>query len=261
MNAVLAQSRKFAQPMLVHLNHPNFHYAVQAEDFFYLDHKPGEGFFEIYNGHPGVANHGDHLHSSTERMWDIVLSKRLGELNRSIVYGMAVDDAHEYTAWGVGETNPGRGWIMVRAKNLTPNSIVEAMKQGDFYNSTGVTLKALNVGPGALSITVDEEPGVQYTIQFVGTRKSADLMGRRKHVPHTHEGNREHFHQEVYSYSADVGTVLKSVKGPSATYRLTGDEIYVRARVISTAPHPNPFAKGEVKMAWTQPLLPAKAGQ
>lgn len=261
MNAVLAQSDRTGQPMVVHLNHPNFHYAVQAEDFFYLDHKPGEGFFEMYNGHPGVANHGDALHPSTERMWDIVLSKRLGELNRSIVYGMAVDDAHEYTAWGVGETNPGRGWVMVRAKQLTPNSIVAAMKRGEFYNSTGVTLKALSATEKTLSLTVDQEKGVEYTIEFVGTRKSANLTGKRQQVPHDHRGNNEHFHRDVYVYNNDIGTVLKTVKGPQATYQLTGDEIYVRARVISTALHPNPFAAGEVKMAWTQPLVAARRGQ
>lgn len=261
VNAVVAQGAKFGQPMLIHLNHPNFHYAVQAEDFFYLDHKPGEGFFEIYNGHPGVANAGDALHPSTERMWDIVLSKRLGELNRSIVYGMAVDDAHEYTAWGVGETNPGRGWIMVRAENLSPNSIVAAMKRGDFYNSTGVTLKALNITEKSLSLTVDRERGVEYTIEFVGTRKGADLTAKRQKAAHDHQGNKEHFHQDVSAYSDDVGTVLKSVKGSQGTYELTGDEIYVRARIISTARHPNPFAAGDVKMAWTQPLVPAKTAQ
>jgi hypothetical protein len=258
VNAVVAQGAKFGQPMLIHLNHPNFHYAVQAEDFFYLDHKPGEGFFEIYNGHPGVANDGDALHVSTERMWDIVLSKRLGELNRSVVYGMAVDDAHEYTAWGVGETNPGRGWIMVRAKNLSPNSIVAAMKRGDFYNSTGVTLKGLSFTDNSLSVTVDPRKNVQYTIEFVGTRKGADLSAKRQKVAHEHQGNKDHFHQEVSTYGEDIGTVLKTVQGPQATYRLTGDEIYVRARIISTAVHPNPFASGEVEKAWTQPLIAAK---
>lgn len=255
MDAVAAQSAEFGQPMLIHLNHPNFHYAVQPEDFFYLNHKPGDGFFEIYNGHPGVANQGDALHPSTERMWDIVLSKRLGELNRSIVYGMAVDDAHEYTAWGVGETNPGRGWIMVRSRRLTPNSIVRAMKRGDFYNSTGVALKSLSLTKEGLSLEVDEKKGVEYVIEFVGTMKSADLTAKRREVPHEHRGNKEHFHRDVSVYSGDIGKVLKTVRGTKAAYRLTGDEIYVRARVISNAPHQNPFAAGDVQMAWTQPLV------
>lgn len=256
LNAVAAQSQAHGQPMVMHLNHPNFHYAVQAEDLFHLDHKAGEGFFEIYNGHPGVDNYGDPLHQSTERMWDVVLAKRLGELGRSVVYGLAVDDAHEYTAWGLGETNPGRGWIMVRSRWLTPNSIVSAMKSGDFYNSTGVTLRTLAVGKDELSLEVEAVPGVQYVIEFLGTRKGADLTSRRREVPHAHRGNREHHHQYVHEYSADIGAVLKTVRGTRASYRLTGDEIYVRARVTSTAPHPNGFAAGDVQMAWTQPLVP-----
>jgi hypothetical protein len=257
IDAVQAQSRHYAQPMLVHLNHPNFHYAVQPEDFFHLQHEPGEGFFEIYNGHPGVENYGDELHHGTERMWDIVLSKRLGELKRSVVYGMAVDDAHEYTAWGVGETNPGRGWVMVRSKWLTPNEIAAAMKRGDFYNSSGVELESLDMSERELRIKVAPKPGVKYRIEFIGTRRGADLNGKPRELPHQHRGSADHDHRIVYEYSKEVGAVLASVEGGSATYTLRGDEIYVRARVTSTRLHPNPFAPGDVEMAWTQPLIPS----
>jgi hypothetical protein len=255
MNAVAEQSRRRKQPMLIHLNHPNFHYAVQPEDLFHLDHGPGDGFFEIYNGHPRVENRGDHLHPSTERMWDIVLAKRLGEFNRSVVYGMAVDDAHEYTAWGLGETNPGRGWIMVRAERLTPNTIAASMKKGDFYSSSGVTLKALTIAEGELSLEVEAQPGVDYVIEFVGTRRNADLRPRTRTVPHLHEGKGEHLHREITTYSDEIGEVLSRVKGGKATYKAAGDEIYVRARVIASAPHPNPSQAGEPQMAWTQPLV------
>jgi hypothetical protein len=61
------------------------------------------------------------------------------------MFGIATDDAHEYTSWGVREVNPGRGWVMVRSARLTPDSISRAMKQGEFYNSTGVTLKELTM--------------------------------------------------------------------------------------------------------------------
>jgi len=256
MDAVFEQSRRYGQPMVVHLNHPNFHYAVQPEDFFHLKHAPGEGFFEMHNGHPGVDNYGDKLHHSAERMWDIVLSKRLGEFKTSVLYGMAVDDAHEYTAWGVGETNPGRAWVMVKADRLTPDSLIAAMKRGDFYNSTGVILKTLSTKDRVLALEVDAKPGVAYRIEFIGTRKGADLVGKRQEVAHDHRGNREHFHKHVHTYSDDIGAVLKTVQAPRASYRLTGEEVYVRARVTSTAPHPNPYAAGDVEMAWTQPLVP-----
>ena len=55
-------------------------------------------------------------------------------------------------------------------------------------------------------------------------------------------------------YSADVGAVLATVKGPKAEYVLKGDELYVRARVTSTKPMRSSPIGGEVEMAWTQPL-------
>jgi len=258
VNAVNAYGESAGRPVFAHLNHPNFHYAVQPEDFFNIDAAPGEGFFEIYNGHPRVHNAGDALHHPTERMWDIVLAKRLGEFNKSVVYGMATDDAHEYTAWGEGKTNPGRGWVMVRAKRLTPNTITTAMKQGDFYSSSGVELEALTANPSGLSLKVRPKDGVKYRIEFVGTLKTANLKGTPKAVPHEHEGNADHVHKLTYTYSKDVGRVLKSVEGTEAHYTLTGKELYVRARVVSDRPHPNAAEPGDVEMAWTQPVVPAK---
>ena len=54
--------------------------------------------------------------------------------------------------------------------------------------------------------------------------------------------------------SDEVGEILKTVNGTSAEYVATGDEIYVRARIISSRIQNNPFAEGDVEMAWTQPL-------
>lgn len=256
IDAVVRQSEEYRQPMLIHLNHPNFHYAQTAEDFFDLEHEPGDGFFEMYNGHSGVNNYGDALHESTERMWDIVLSKRLGEFNRGVIYGVAVDDAHVYTRWGVGQVNPGRGWIMVKSKWLTPNQITAAVKRGDFYNSTGVTLSRLDISDQGIDLAVEAEPGISYRIEFVGTLRNADLSGKTEPAPqHAHEGNLDHLHQTITRYSSGIGKVLKYVDGTSASYSVTGDELYVRARVISTEKHPNPFAADDVEMAWTQPLV------
>ena len=256
IDAVKAQSELYGQPMLMHLNHPNFHFAQTPEDFFYLDYEAGDGFFEMWNGHSGVRNYGDALHVSAERLWDIVLSKRLGGLNRSVIYGVAVDDAHEYAVWGLGETNPGRGWIMVKSKWLTANKITEAIKRGDFYNSTGVSFSRLELDEYGIDLAIEATPGVEYTIEFIGTRKSADLQGHeRPYVDHDHEGNNEHMHRQLISYSNEIGEVLKTVQGTAARYNVSGDEVYVRARVTSTQLHGNPFAEGDVEMAWTQPLV------
>lgn len=259
LDLVVAQSEKYGQPMLTHLNHPNFHFAQTADDLFALDHRPGDGFFEMYNGHSGVHNYGDEHHESTERLWDIVLAKRLGEFGRSVIYGVASDDAHVYQVWGVGNVNPGRGWMMVRSNWLTPNKITEAVKRGDFYNSTGVTLKSLDMTDGRIDLVIDAQPGVSYRVEFVGTLQGADLDGRAvTDEPHEHEDSLDHLHQTIYRYSDDIGKVLKTVEGTTASYEVLGSEIYVRARITSNRLHPNPFAEGDVEMAWTQPLVVMK---
>jgi len=255
IDAVLEQSKQFAQPMVVHVNHPNFHYAQTAEDFFYLNFDKGEGFFEMYNGHSGVDNYGDEYHQSTERMWDIILSKRLGELRKSLIYGVATDDAHEYTQWGVGVTNPGRGWIMVKSDFLTPNKITEAIKRGDFYNSTGVELSRIEQIKDKINIQVVAERGVDYTIEFIGTEAGADLRGELKTIPLEQQTLTDQNREKVYTYSEEIGKVLKAVDGTEASYKFDGDEMYVRVRVTSSKQHPNPFAEGDVEMAWSQPFV------
>jgi len=256
LNAVVAQQEKYQQPMVAHLNHPNFHYAQTAEDFFQIDHKPGDGFFEMYNGHSGVDNHGDELHISTERMWDIVLSKRLGEYDRSVIYGVATDDAHDHMAWGEGMTNPGRGWMMVRSTHLTPNAITAAVKQGEFYNSTGVTLRSLTITDDRIELEIEPQDNAEYRIEFIGTRQEAELDPIEEFSEaHEHRGNLDHNHQTIHRYSDEIGEILESVEGTRATYQVRGDELYVRARITSTRRHVNPFAVGDLEMAWTQPLV------
>jgi histidinol phosphatase-like PHP family hydrolase len=255
LDLVKAQELAYQQPMFTHVNHPNFHYAIPPEAFFDLDHEPGDGFFEMYNGHSGVDNYGDDLHPSMERLWDIVLSKRLGERGRGPIYGVATDDSHEYSEWGLGHTNPGRGWIMVRSEYLSPNMITSAIKRGDFYNSTGVTLTELSMDEKGLRLSIEPKPDTEYVIEFVGTLANADLQGVGERIEHPHRDNTEHNHKVVYRYSDDIGKVLKRVKGTSAQYKPTGKELYVRARVISTKDQPNPYATGDKEMAWTQPLV------
>ena len=116
IRAVLDQREKTGEPMVVHLNHPNFGYAVTAEDMMLVR---GERFFEVYNGHPHVNNQGDTLHASTERIWDILLTGRLGEYHLPVLYGLATDDSHYHHETSPQESNPGRGWVMVLTKELS----------------------------------------------------------------------------------------------------------------------------------------------
>jgi hypothetical protein len=245
VNAVIAQRERTKQPMFIHLNHPNFGYGVTAEDLMRVR---GENFFEVYNGHPGVRNSGDGNHASTERIWDIILTQRLAKLGLPIMYGLGTDDGHNYHNIPSRGSEPGRGWVTVLSKKLTPAAIVNAMEAGRFYSSSGVEMKSVTSSDEGLDVTVAGEKGVTYTIEFIGTKKDFDP----KSEPVTTKDGKEL--NATRKYSKDIGRVLKTVKGTTAKYEFKGDELYVRARVVSSKKHPNPSEVGEAERAWVQPV-------
>ncbi len=246
VNAVIAQRERTGVPILVHVNHPNFGYAITAEELMRIN---GERFFEVYNGHPGVHNSGDEHHASTERIWDIVLTWRLAELGLPIMYGLSVDDGHEYHDIPSRNSEPGRGWVMVLARELTAESLIAALEDGQFYATSGVRMKQTVSSERGLSVEVDAEPGVEYAIEFVGTRAGYDAH----HEPVTDkDGN---VVRTTHRYSDDVGETFLRISGTEGRYQFSGDEYYVRARVTSNKRHPNPSEPGEFERAWCQPVL------
>ena len=246
INAVLEQEKRTGQQMLPHVNHPNWRWDFDPEDLVPL---VGEQFFELYNGGGTSCNNiGDENHVSTERMWDIILAMRLGVLNLPVMYGVATDDSHNYHRTAPELAPPGRGWVMVRSTHLTPEYIIDAMEAGDFYASNGLTLKDIQFDGKTLSVKIDKELGVSYTTRFVGTKKGFDP----KTTEQTHQdGDNDH---TAKIYSDEIGVVLKEVKGTTASYTLTGDELYVRATVISSKLKEDPHVIGELETAWIQPV-------
>ena len=250
VDAILEVRERTGMAILPHINHPNYQWAITAEDLMQVRGAP---FFEIYNGHSRVNNAGDASHLGLDAMWDVVLTRRLAELGLGVMFAVAADDAHNYQQIGPGFHNTGRGWVVVRARHLTPESLIRAMESGDFYASTGVTLRDVRSGEDFISVEIESEPGLTYTIQFIGTRLGYDPSSEeiprdagRSNVPNTLPHRR---------YSRDVGAVLAEVSGTSASYTLNGDEIYVRAKIVSSKQKGNGSVQGEFEMAWTQPLV------
>jgi len=241
---VLEQRRATGKRMFPHVNHPNFGWAITAEDLMQVR---GDRFFEIYNGHPAVRNEGDADHVSTERMWDITLAFRLGKLKLPVLYGLAVDDTHHYHSLSTTQANMGRGWVVVRALRLQPTEIITALESGDFYSSTGVRLLEVNAGKDSLSLKIDPDPTVGYSTQFIGTRVRfndvSEPIQTTNALPVTH------------SYSSEIGQVFAEVTGINPSYHFQGDELYVRAKVYSSKPKTNGYATDEVEVAWTQPIV------
>jgi hypothetical protein len=246
VDAVIAQRERTGKPILVHLNHPNFEYAVTAEDLMRVH---GDNFFEVYNGHPSVHNSGDALHASMERIWDILLAHRIADLGLPLLYGLANDDGHRYHHIPSRNSEPGRGWIMVLSPQLSAEALVTAIEAGRFYASSGVRLRRVTSGAEGLSVEVDPEPGVRYTIDFIGTHAGFD---------HKSDPVKDATGKEIRTtrrYSSQIGQVLQSDAGETATYHFGPADLYVRARVTSTKRHPNPSEIGEFERAWVQPVL------
>ena len=207
------------------INHPNFLWALTADDLAAI---PDARVFEVYNGHRTVNNTGDATRQSTEQMWDAILTRR-HEAGQPPMYGVATDDAHEYRSQGDTTAMPGRGWVMVRADKLTPEHLIGAMRSGDFYASTGVTLSHLERDERGIRLRIAAEPGVSYRTQFIGTLKG----------------------------SRQSGVILSEAQGNTAEYRFNGSERYVRALVISSRRRIDPLSRMtlELERAWVQPVL------
>ncbi|HYC86018.1 MAG TPA: histidinol-phosphatase [Chryseosolibacter sp.] len=222
IDAVNAQRRQTGIPMFPHINHPNFGFAITVEDMIGLR---GERFFEVYNGHPYVHNYGDSLHPGTEEMWDRI---NIAYLSKGVppMYGLATDDSHNYHSFGTAFSNAGRGWVMVQAETLSAAAIVDALERGRFYASTGVTLQEISIGRERIRVRVLPEDGVRYKIEFIGARKG-DFRSM----------------------------LLQSTNGSEASFRLSKDYLFVRARIVSNKAKANPFQAGDFETAWTQPVV------
>src|SRR5262245_10643395 len=246
VRAVEEQRKKTGRPMLAFLNHPNFGWGVRAEEMLLEELR----YFEVMNGHPSVRNYGDKTHPNTEKIWDIALALRLGKFKMPVLFGLGTDDAHAYQVWGLGKMNPGRAWIMVRAPHLTAEAIIKAIEAGDFYASSGVTLDDVRRDGDLLRLKIRGEIGVSYKTQFIATSRATPLDSEQRLDDAGQPLN------VTRVYHPDVGKVVAETESLEPAYRLTGQELYVRARVVSTKPHPNPYEKGDVEMAWTQPVVP-----
>ena len=216
-----ALKARSAQPMLIQINHPNYQASLGAKE---MEGLTGARFFEVMNGHFLVNNYGDSLSISTEELWD-KLSIRYLRDGKPLLFGIGSEDSHDYHEFGPAKANPGRAWIMVKAASLPAADLVGAMEKGNFYATTGVTLKDVRFAKNELTIETVREAGVTYTIQFWGAKKGGEKR-----------------------------MLLKEAKGPKAAYKLSEDVSFVRAKIISSKRKENPFKEGDVETAWTQPV-------
>lgn len=169
------------------LNHPFFRWAIEPEVFRKAQRLK---LFEVFNGSPDTNDEW-----GLENMWDSALTAG------NEIYGIAVDDAHEFKRFGPDLMNPGRGWIEVRAAELTQAAILEAVERGNFYSSTGIRLAELTSGQGMIDLRIEPTGDEKYLTRFIG------------------RGGKE----------------LDRVIGLRAAYRLKSGDGYVRASIRDSA--------------------------
>lgn len=99
------------------------------------------GGIEIYNG----SIEEDPGSPYALAKWDQLLA------DGRVVWGFASDDAH--VAMG-----QGRGWCVVRVRERTAEAVMNALRNGSFYASTGVTIEKIEVsGARVRIVTKDAE--------------------------------------------------------------------------------------------------------
>ncbi len=164
------------------LNHPITPLAfVTADDFKALENIH---HFEVINAQPGSYN------ALAEPLWDQLLTQGY------VFYGMATDDAHKFVHKNplIGDP-PGGGFIMVDALDRSQEKILQAIREGKFYSSTGVLLQQYKVTAESIQVWVEAEKPCR--IEFIGAK----------------------------------GEVLETAEGLYGIYRVKGDELYVRVKV------------------------------
>lgn len=180
------------------LAHPKWQWEFDHWSPDRLAETTGYHGIEIYNGlvegHPGSA-------LATDR-WDQLLAAGRR------VWGFAHDDSH-------GAAEVGRAWNVVQVDDPTPAGVIEALRAGRFYASTGVTIREIRADAGEVAV------------------ETADA-GRIRLV-------------------SDAGIVQVTVDGSAATFEVPEDLVhrhgrdptYVRLECLGRAG----------AMAWTQPMF------
>ena len=243
-----AMAAAMKSPHLLMLNHPQWVYwDIQPR---FLIENPEIRFFEVCNGGSSFAPHPDAQNVTLDSFWDAVNAFRAIQ-GTPLLFGVGSDDTHYY----INRTPNQRiadAWVMVRANQLSADALLKAMHAGDFYASTGVSLEDITFKPRrrTLRVSVQAEPGVNYRIRFIATKRGFDQSVRTVDSPAV----KGHTARTIPVYSPEIGQTVDLVEGVEASYRMAHDDLYVRAKIESSVNsdykcHFHP----EVQVAWTQP--------
>jgi len=91
------------------------------------------------------------------------------------LYALATDDSHH------PGYDSGFAWTWVRARERTPEAVLDALRDGSFYGSTGPRIDAVELTEG--DVTVRCSPAASVTL-YTGRRRGARVNAGRLGYPH-----------------------------------------------------------------------------
>lgn len=139
------------------LNHPNWGVAFSHWPHETIEALTGFTGIEVYNA---VIDRLEGSSLATDR-WDRILS------TGARVWGFANDDAHH-------PDEIGRAWIHVAAEECSRESILEAVRTGAFYASTGVTIESIALEGSSIVVHAPDCQRVRFVARHGAVRSFAD---------------------------------------------------------------------------------------
>jgi len=211
------------------INHPNWIYALSGKQLLQVNRVE---MMELYNGHPDVNNAGDKKHESTERIWDQLL------VSGKKMYAVASDDAHHFHSIKPELSNPGRGWIMVKASELSANALLESLGKGHFYASNGVMLKDVSTEGQTYKVEIDEEASATVLKNENPAGKPCKIKAQ---------------YSDIIFLGPKLKVLARSKNKPSATFDLKTLQLpFVRAKISLCRKVGSSY---RIFHAWTQPYF------
>ena len=156
---------------LVQINHPQWFWGMQPELLAELARR-GARLVEVANAQFMKWSVGDKDHPSVETLWDAVLAQGL------TMWGVASDDAHDYSGSKRAKWPAGGGWIVVKARR-DPQAILDAIGAGHFYASNGVVLEHAEADADDLVVEVAPNEAGTYTIAWIENGKTVATVTAR----------------------------------------------------------------------------------
>lgn len=228
MGAAHSRSQALGRPILTVLQRPNLSWSGRLPE---LIESPDGFAMEVWSGHPEANAAGDRKHWSLEALWSNTNAWRIPRHEWSPLFAFGGDDARHFHSNGDALATPGRTWLMVRAHELTTDSLLRAMEARDFYVSNGVVLTDIQVDPTVVRVDAEPDPdGRDLLFRFVGSRRSP-------------EGT-------VFIDQA----LFETMENP-AIFHPSGDELYIRVQVLRTRA-PGESLDSPWIGAWTQAYEP-----